>query len=193
MWCDNCLLVFPLRGGSIAWAVLVAAYSIGGGVFLLVSGQYFYFFFPEWQIYGGIGIGVGVAAVLSMLALSNKSYIWIRVVKFLWPFMVVISAIRATIMIVQLQRNKDKITWECNNGGQLWTEEAVAASGSKPASMPGGFCAAGFSSLSTAFIICLLADIACQLYMFFLTWRYSKRLEHYSQMQGPIYGGYYKA
>lgn len=28
--------------------------------------------------------------------------------------------------------------------------------------MPGGFCAAGFSSLSTAFIICLLADIACQ-------------------------------
>lgn len=177
----------------MAWAVLVAAYSIAGGVFLLVSGQFFFFFFPEWQIYGGIGIGVGVAAVLTMFALSNKSYIWIRVVKFLWPFIIVISAVRAILMIVQLQRGKDKITWECNNGGQVWTEEAVAASASKPSTMPGGFCAAGYSSLNTAFIISLLVDIACQMYMYFLAWRYSKRLEHYATMKGPYHGGYYNA
>ncbi|KAJ3523106.1 hypothetical protein NMY22_g11595 [Coprinellus aureogranulatus] len=88
---------------------------------------------------------------------------------------------------------KDKITWECNNGGQLWSEEAVAASESKSASMPGGFCAAGFSNINMALIIGLLVDIVCQIYMFFLAWRFSKRLEHYSQMQGPVYGGYYKA
>lgn len=193
MWCDNCLLVFPLKGGAIAWGVLVAAYSIAGGVFLLISGQYFFFFFPEWQIYGGIGIGVGVAAVLTILALSNKSYIWIRVVKFLWPFVIVISTIRAILMIVQLQRGKDKIVWECNNGGQVWTAEAAASSVSKTGSMPGGFCAAGFNSLNTAFIISLLVDIACQIYMYFLAWRFSKRLEHYSTMKGPFYGGYYNA
>jgi len=28
-----------------------------------------------------------------------------------------------------------------------------------------------------------------QLYMFFLVWRFSKRLEHYSSMKGPYYGG----
>ncbi|EAU92255.2 hypothetical protein CC1G_00474 [Coprinopsis cinerea okayama7 len=169
---------------------------IAGGVFLLVKGEYLFFFFPEWQIYGGIGIGVGVAAVLTMLALSNRSYIWIRVVKFLWPFVIVLSAIRAILMIVQLQRGKDKITWECNNGGQLWTEEAAAAaaaSGEKSGSMPGGFCAAGFNSLNTAFIISLLVDIVCQVYMYFLAWRYSKRLERYNHMNGPYYGGYYKA
>ena len=88
------------------------------------------------QIYGGIGIGVGVAAGLSVVALSNvsgcsllpyspdvillvhytfenmptliwnqqRSYIWTRVCKFIWPFIIVIAAVRAIIMIVELQR-----------------------------------------------------------------------------------------
>ena len=65
-------------------------YSLGGGIFLLVWGQFIYFFFPEWcanivtsfirhieltpslrQIYGGIGLGVAVTAALSILALFN--------------------------------------------------------------------------------------------------------------------------
>ncbi|RDB28726.1 hypothetical protein Hypma_015978 [Hypsizygus marmoreus] len=190
--CDNCLLVLPLRAGSIAWAVLIAAYSIAGGVFLLMKGQYLFFNFPEWQIYGGIGLGVASAAVITMFALSNRSYIWIRVAKFLWPFIIVISTVRAIIMIVELQRGKDKIAWECSNGGQLWTESAasgVSASGS----LPSGFCVAGFSSLNVAFIVSLLVDIVCQVYMYFLTWRFSKRLEHYSNMKGPFHGGYYNA
>jgi len=192
MWCDNCLLVLPLRGGAIAWAVVIAAYSLAGGIFLLVDGQYLFFFFPEWQIYGGIGLGVAAAAIISMFALSNRSYIWIRVVKFLWPFVIVICAVRAIIMIVQLQRGKDKILWECSNGGQLWTD-SVSQGVSTSGALPGGFCAMGFSSLNIAFIISLLVDLAFQFYMYFLTWRFSKRLEHYSTMKGPYNGGYYQA
>ncbi|KAG6842393.1 hypothetical protein C0991_007523 [Blastosporella zonata] len=91
-------------------------------------------------------------------------------------------------MIVELNRGQDKIAWECANGGQVWTDTAsttVTASGSLPAA----FCTTGFSSLNIAFIISLLVDIVCQIYMYFLTWRFSKRLEHYSNMQGPFYGG----
>lgn len=29
------------------------------------------------------------------------------------------------------------------------------------------------------------------MYMFFLVWRFQKRLEHYSNMKGPFYGGEY--
>jgi len=192
MWCDNCLLVLPLRGGAIAWAVLIATYSIGGGVFLLMRGQYIFFTYPEWQIYGGIGLGVGIVAILSMLALSNRSYLWIRVAKFVWPFIIVLSAVRAIIMIVELQRGKDNITWECNNGGQLWTS-STSTTTSDSGSLPSGFCTLGFSSLNTAFIVSLLVDLVCQFYMFFLTWRFSKRLEHYSNMKGPFHGGYYNA
>jgi len=193
MWCDNCLLLFPLRGGAIAWAVLLAAYSIAGGLFLLMRGQFLFFTYPEWQIYGGIGVGVGAAAVMSMLALSNRSYIWIRAAKFLWPFIIVISAVRAIIMIVQLQRGKDNIMWECNNGGMLWTPADSAPTVADTTTIPGGFCTLGFASLNTAFIVSLLVDLVIQTYMFFLTWRFSKRLEHYSGMKGPFHGGYYNA
>ncbi|KAL0951718.1 hypothetical protein HGRIS_008394 [Hohenbuehelia grisea] len=193
MWCDNCLLLLPLRGGAIAWGVIIALYSIAGGVFLLMRGQFLFFAYPEWQIYGGIGVGVGALAVINIFALSNRSYIWTRVCKFLWPFIIVICAIRAILILVQLQRGRDKIAWECSHGGQMWTEEGAAASTTTQAQMPGGFCTTGFSTLNAAFIVSLLVDLVFQLYMYFLTWRFSKRLEHYSTMKGPFRGGYYNA
>lgn len=54
---------------------------------------------------------------------------------------------------------KDKIIWECNHGGQVWSSNAEYAAKS---SFPVGFCSAGFSSLNAAFIISLLVDLVCQ-------------------------------
>jgi len=193
MWCDNCLLLLPLRGGAIAWGVAIFVYSLAGGIFLLRDGQFLFFLFPEWQIYGGIGLGVATLAVLSIAALSNRSYIWTRVVKFLWPFVIVICAVRAIIMIVRLQQGQDNFRWECDNGGQLWPGSAAAAANNTVTSIPSGFCASGFSSLNAAFIISLMVDLGFQIYMYFLMWRFQKRLEHYREMKGPYHGGFYNA
>jgi hypothetical protein len=165
---------------------------MAGGLFLLIDGQYLFFNFPEWQIYGGIGVGVASLAIVNIFALSNRSYIWTRVCKFLWPFVIVISAIRAIIMIVELQRGQYKIAWECDNGGQLWIESSQAGY-QGTTSFPSGFCTSGFASLNTAFIFSLLIDLGCQIYMYFLTWRFSTLLEHYANMKGPYHGGYYNA
>ncbi|TFL06166.1 hypothetical protein BDV98DRAFT_609897 [Pterulicium gracile] len=192
MWCDNCLLVLPLRGGAIAWGVVIALYSIAGGMFLLISGQYLFFFFPEWQIYGGIGVGVAACAIINIIALSNRSYIWVRVCKFLWPFIIVLSAVRAIVMLVQLKRGEEHITWQCQNGGQLWTPEAEAASVDR-GSMPMAFCTGGAQTLWTVFVVALLVDLVFQVYMLFLNWRFSRRLERYNSMKGPFQGGYYNA
>lgn len=134
-------------------------------------------------------MAVAVMAVVNILALSNRSYVWIRVCKFLWPFVIVICAVRATLMIVQLQRGKDKIVWECNHGGQIWSENAEYAAKS---SFPVGFCSAGFNSLNVAFIIGLLIDLVFQMYMFFLTWRFQRRMERYELMKATT-SGYYDA
>jgi len=103
--------------------------------------------------------------------------------------MVIICGIRAVLMVVELQRGQYKILWECENGGELWTAPnttAIIASGS----LPPIFCTYGFATLNTAFIISLLVDLGLQIYMYFLTWRYSKRLEHYEDLK-PYMGGYY--
>jgi len=191
MWCDNCLLVFPLRGGGIAWNVVIAAYSLAGSLFLLIDGGYLFFFYPEWFIYGGIGMGVCAVAIINMITYSNRSYVWARVCHFLWPFIIVIAAVRAILMIVQLGRGKDKIVWECANGGQLYSSGTSAVNYTTTASFPDALCAPGFASLNTAFIISLIVDLGFQMYAFFLNWRFTARLRKYNQMQGPFSGGYY--
>ncbi|KZT08636.1 uncharacterized protein LAESUDRAFT_735802 [Laetiporus sulphureus 93-53] len=191
MWCDNCLLVLPLRHGAMAWAIIILLYSIAGAVFLLEFGQFIYFTYPEWQIYGGIGLGVAFIALINVLALSNRSYLWTRVCKIAWPFVIVIIAIRAIAMIVEMQRGKSKFEWECANGDQLWPASAEADYGGST-TMPSILCKAGFPALYLVFIIALLVDIAFQMYMFFMTWRYEKLLQHYSSLT-PSIGGYYKA
>jgi hypothetical protein len=191
MWCDNCLLLLPLRAGAIAWGVVIVLYSVVGSIFLFKYGMFLYFLYPEWQIYGGIGMGVAATALVNIVALSNRNYLFVRVCKFLWPFIIVIAAVRAILMIWELNRGQDKIAWECANGGQQYGLTPLELELSPP-TMPIGLCTSSFHSIWTAFIISLLVDLAFQMYMFFLNWRYSKRLEHYGRMNGPMAGGYYK-
>jgi len=173
------------------WGVIIALYSAVGGFVLIKYGPWLFFVYPEWELYGGASFGVAAVAFVSVVALSNRSYTWTRASKFMWPIIVVIILIRAIIMILELQRGQSEIQWECDNGGQLWTSSANAgyASGTGPSA----FCSAGYSSLYIAFIAGLVVDIVFQLYMFFLMWRYQKRLEHYNSMKGPFEGGYYNA
>ncbi|KAG9018524.1 hypothetical protein FRB90_011564 [Tulasnella sp. 427] len=165
-------------------------YSIAGSIFIFKYGQYYFFIYPEWFIYGGVGMAIAGVCIINILALSNRSYIWTRVCKFLWPFLVCISGIRAIIMIVQLYRGQDKITWECENGGQIWGSSAEAGNPSTT-TMPNAMCTTGWHSIFVIFIVSLLIDLVFQIYMLFLNWRFSKRLEHYNSMKGPHYGGYY--
>ncbi|KAG9125543.1 hypothetical protein FRC07_007195 [Ceratobasidium sp. 392] len=95
-------------------------------------------------------------------------------------------------MILQLNRGQDKIAWECENGGQVWGSNPEVSSVNTVA-MPNAICNTAFGSLFTAFIVGILIDLGLQLYMFFLNWRYCKRLEHYREFKGPDVRGFYAA
>ena len=58
-----------------------------------------------------------------------------------------------------ITRSHDNITWECSNGGKLWT---ISGAGTSSVSLPTAFCSLGFAGLNAAFIISLLVDIFCQ-------------------------------
>lgn len=190
MWCDNCLLVLPLRAGAMIWAGIMVLYSVAGSVFLLRWGQFLFFVYPEWFIYGGIGMGVASAAAINLVALSNRSYLWTRVCKAVWPFILIITLVRAIFMIWELQRGKDKLAWECANHGQLWGATPLQLE-TQAVTMPVSLCIATFHTIFTAFTISLIIDLIFQGYMLFLNWRYTKLLQHYSQFKGPTMGGYY--
>lgn len=134
-------------------------------------------------------MGIAAVAVINVIALSNRSYIWIRVCKFLWPFVIVIALIRAIVMIIELYRYQSDIEWECMNGGQLWGSSPEAGN----TTMPNTLCDPGWHAIFVIFIVSLIIDLIFQFYMLFLNWRFSKRLEHYNNMKGPFMGGYYQS
>ncbi|TNY18059.1 hypothetical protein DMC30DRAFT_419216, partial [Rhodotorula diobovata] len=123
MWCDNCLLIFPLRAGTMALAVLIAAYSIAGGVLLFMKGE---FLWPsadlEVPIYGGISIAIGAASILLLLAFANRSRLWTSALCAILPFVIVVAIVRAGLMIFRLDYYQERVVWECNHGGQLYNE-----------------------------------------------------------------------
>lgn len=120
MWCDNCLLVFPLRGGALALAALIFVYSVAGGVVLFMYGNFLYFGWENIEscIYGGVAMAVAALALLSILALSNNSYMLSRLVFYITPLVLLVCAIRAGILVYRLDYYQSNIIWECNNGGQ---------------------------------------------------------------------------
>jgi len=189
MWWDNCLLLLPLRGGAIVWAGIIVVYSSAGAYFLFKYGPFLFFAYPEWDVYAGISVTVAILAFINAVALSNCSDIWTVVCKFCWPFAVITSALRAIIMIIELDRYQLNIVWECENGGQLWGSSTSTSTSTS--TLPGTMCTPGWQSLFTIFIIALLVDLVFQIYMMFLNWRFYKRLQHYDALKNTTYSGYY--
>ncbi|KAM0746259.1 hypothetical protein T439DRAFT_319262 [Meredithblackwellia eburnea MCA 4105] len=200
MWCNNCKPVFlPLRGGAIFLSSFLALYSMAGGIFLFLKGQFLYFTYPEPQLYGGVAVGVAVLAALGCIAYSNRSYMWTRVLFYLGPFVLFLCAVRAGLMIFRLNYYQANVIWECNHGGQLYNSTLAGnssysgAGDSSNGTIPTGFCSSGFHSLYLAFAFALAIDLIVQIYAWFLTWRYKAFLEQqaYSSMKGPMGPGIY--
>ena len=126
-----------------------------------------FFTFPEYFLYGGVAFAVAAISAICVLAFANRSMVWTRAMLFVWPFLLILSMIRCILMIVQLNRTKDKIQvshvihiaslfphneltfrlfatarqWECDNGGQMWTQEAfdgLAGTTGTVSGMPAG-------------------------------------------------------
>ncbi|GAA5843931.1 hypothetical protein JCM9279_003678 [Rhodotorula babjevae] len=197
MWCDNCLLIFPLRAGTMALATLIAAYSIAGGIVLFLWGA---FLWPsadiEVPVYGGISMAIGACSVLLLLAFANRSRLWTSALCFILPFVLVLSIVRAGIMIFRLDAYQERVIWSCNYGGQLYNETLAAdstysAGNSSGDTIPTGFCSAGFHSLYLAFAFALAIDCALQAYQYFLVWRFRAFLRNYNSLKDSRVNGYY--
>ncbi|GAA5821890.1 hypothetical protein JCM3770_002647 [Rhodotorula araucariae] len=196
MWCNNCLLLFPLRGGAMALATLIAAYSIAGGIVLFMYGKYLW---PsadlEVPVYGGISMFIGACSVLLLFAFANRSRLWTSALCCILPFAIVVSIARAGVMVFRLNDYQDHVIWECGRGGQLYNETLANDTfytgqdyiGDR---IPAGFCSSGFRSLYLAFAFALSVDAILQIYQYFLVWRFRAFLAQYYSVKDRNIGFY---
>jgi len=195
MWCDNCLLVFPLRAGGMALLALIAAYQIAGGVFLFMYGTLFYFLPYEPQIYGGIAMAIAAIVILAAIGFSNTSYFIVRISFLLLPLLLVLTAVRAGFMIFNLNYRKDRLEWECDNFGQQWNSTNFNVTYTEDTTtgtlMPNKFCEIGIHQTYLIFVFALLVDFILLTYAYFIDWRMLARIRHAYQLVSKASAGPY--
>lgn len=197
VWCDNCLLLFPIASGAALLSALICLYSAAGGIFLFVRGEFVYFgsAYYEPDAYGGVSMAIAFVALVAAIAHSQSSLLWLRVISGIQPVTLLLAVIRAGAMIARMKYTEADITWECTHGGQPynatlanWTD-LPAYNGT---TIPTAFCSYGLNTVELAFALALVADCVLQFYAYFLVWRHkAKLLEYFKLSQASSFAGVY--
>jgi len=160
---------------------------------MFLYGNFIYFRFKEWDLFGGLAMWIAFVCFLNLWALSNNSFSFTRVVGFFWKFTILLSAIRALAMILELNNNLVKIQYECDHGGYLYGATPDQYVAGKIPRFNVSVCSYGVGCFHTWTIICVIIDFICQIYMTFLNSRFKSQLEEYQAMIGPTKQGFYEA
>lgn len=75
VWCDNCLLLFPLSAGAAVLSFFICLYSVAGGIFLFLRGQFFVADYDGIEVYcyGGVALLAAFIALIAVIAHSQSS------------------------------------------------------------------------------------------------------------------------
>lgn len=197
MWCDNCLLVFPLRAGAMILGSIMALYQFGWGIFLFKYGGFYFTLTDEAVIYGGYSFVQGALAVLGLIALGSRSYAISRIIVLAYPIIILLGVIRAAVLMWSFNHYAWRLIWSCDNGGVKWTDEFdnkyynLSPDKSDFTTLPPSLCTYGVykygvQGLSAAFAAFLAIDFVLMCYYYFLVWRFNVRLEHYPVQKGEF-------
>ncbi|KAF9390927.1 hypothetical protein CPB97_008032 [Podila verticillata] len=176
MWCNNCCLCFPVRGGGMWMAGLNILTNAIGGVLLFLWGSYF-FSSTMALLFGGFSVIQAVTAGIAFLGLCNWSYMMTRMFVYIQWLVAFLATARIGIMAFQLESNKALIWNEC------WG--AVNDKGYSPQGTAAAFyCNTPIDTFIMIFIAGLVVDYVLNLYMYFVVWRFYVRMRLYPFQKG---------
>jgi len=94
----------------------------------------------------------------------QRSFIFTRVLYRTYPVIGILGIVRGGIMAWELQYYKDRIVWECQNGGHKWIDPTkppvptTVPPKTLPTTLPPAFCNQGVNNLAIVFTGCLVID-----------------------------------
>ncbi|GAA93622.1 uncharacterized protein L969DRAFT_55795 [Mixia osmundae IAM 14324] len=203
MWCNNCFCLFPLRSGSICLAILILIEAVLGAIFLLKYGDFYFSRYPEPLVFACTSFASAAMASLMTLGFAQSSWMLTRLAFYLWPASILLSAIRAILVIFLLNSNVAVITWECVNDGVLWPNATISSNSTATIAvlnmtavallpttkLPSQLCASPHKVYIGMFLG-LLADLALQIYAYFLTWQFLGDIKRYFAIASGFPGAF---
>ncbi|KAF9303822.1 hypothetical protein BGZ74_002966 [Mortierella antarctica] len=168
MYCNNCCLCFPIRGGGMWLSGLVIFVNAVGAIFLFLWGP---FFFSSTQavIFGGFSALQAALAGIAFFGFCNTSYMLIRMYVFITWLIMFLSAARMGWMAFALASNKDQISSGCYGG--------VNDKGyTTPTALANIYCQYNIDTVVMMFIVGFMVDFVLKGYHYFVVWRYYVRM-----------------
>ncbi|CAG8797136.1 16789_t:CDS:2, partial [Cetraspora pellucida] len=102
------------------------------------------------SLYGGYAILQGVIGLIAVLGFSRRSSLIARVLVRTYVVIIILGAIRGSLMAWSIFYGQEHINWECNNGGKRWIDPStIDPNVLQPVDtrlMPSTFCQVGLQS-----------------------------------------------
>ncbi|KAF9580313.1 hypothetical protein BGW38_003092 [Lunasporangiospora selenospora] len=176
MWCNNCCLCFPVRGGGMFLTAFVLLINAIGGILMFLWGAYFFSSLFA-MVFGGFSMLQAAMAGLAFLGLCNWSYMLTRMFIYIQWIVAFLGVARIGMMAFQLEKRKGQISAQC------WG--AVNDKGYSPQGTAAAFyCNTPIDTFVMIFIIGLVVDFVLNLYMYFVVWRFYVRMRLYPYSKG---------
>ncbi|KAI8606180.1 hypothetical protein EDD21DRAFT_331164 [Dissophora ornata] len=171
MYCNNCCMCLPMRGGGMWLSGLCFLINVIGAAFLFLWGSYF-FSSSLAPFLGGFSALQAITATVAFFGLYNYSFMLTRMFVYMQWLLTFVSAARIGLMAFELEQNQDRISGECFGG--------VNDKGYSPQGTTAAFyCNTPIDTFILVFIVGLAVDWMLNGYMYFVAWRFYVRLRLY--------------
>ncbi|KAK3834079.1 MAG: hypothetical protein J3R72DRAFT_452573 [Linnemannia gamsii] len=180
MYCNNCCLCLPIRGGGMWLSGLCLVINATGAICLFLWGGFFFSSSTICVIVAGFSVLQAVTAALAFLAQCNWSYMLTRMFVYIQWLILFLSSARIGLVAYELALNKDRIQDACYHPSSHITTVTNTDDGSVTSKMPPSFyCSTGVDTFMMVIVVGMVVDWVLNGYLYFVLWRFYVRMREY--------------
>ncbi|OAQ26611.1 hypothetical protein K457DRAFT_34386 [Linnemannia elongata AG-77] len=181
MYCNNCCLCLPIRGGGMWLSGFVFVINAAGSICLFLWGTFFFSSSAICAIVAGFSVVQAVTAAIAFIAQLNWSYMLTRMYVFVQWLVMFLSVGRIGLVAYELALNKDRIQGACLDPS-AYTTVVVEGDGSSTIKLPPTFyCGTKVDTFVLVVVAGMAVDWLLNGYLYFVLWRFYTKMRLYPE------------
>ncbi|KAF9140943.1 hypothetical protein BG015_001460 [Linnemannia schmuckeri] len=182
MYCNNCCLCLPIRGGGMWLSGLVLVINAAGAISLFLWGTFFFSSSTICAIVAGFSAFQAVTAAIAFIAQCNWSYMLTRMYVFVQWLVMFLSAARIGLVAYELASNKDRIQDACLHPSAYATIVAERDGSRTTTKLPPSFyCSIKVDTFVLVVVVGMVVDWLLNGYLYFVLWRFYTKMRLYPE------------
>ncbi|KAG0288319.1 hypothetical protein BGZ96_007875 [Linnemannia gamsii] len=182
MYCNNCCLCLPIRGGGMWLSGLVLVINAAGAICLFLWGTFFFSSSTICVIVACFSALQAVTAAIAFIAQCNWSYMLTRMFVFVQWLVLFLSAARIGLVAYELALNKDRIQDACLHPSVYATVVVDSNGLTRSTKLPPSFyCGTKMDKFVLVVVVGMVVDWLLNGYLYFVLWRFYTKMQLYPE------------